>query len=277
MTESCLYEGWVRHRRHGEVEHELRFPLFMAYVDLDELPELFDGMRLWSARRPALAWFRRTDHLGDPTEPLGETIRDLVAAETGTRPAGPIRLLTNLRYLGHCFNPVSFYYCFDAGGARVEAVVAEVTNTPWGERHAYVLGAGPGPIVRGRMPKEFHVSPFMGMDHTYDWRLTKPGDRLQVHIDSERDGAVAFDATLSLERRPFTTGVLVRHPALTLRIVAAIYGHALRLKLKGARYHPNPSGAPVFGGHISEQPCRAGDTAGSGRSEDSAMSVGAER
>ncbi len=253
-TESCVYEGWVRHRRRGAVEHELRFPLFMAYLDLDELPGVLDPMPLWSARRPALAWFRRSDHFGDPAEPLARCVRSLVAGRTGRRPEGPIRLLTNLRYLGHCFNPVSFYYCYDAAGERVEAVVAEVTNTPWGERHAYVLAADPASspqvaagLVRGRFAKDFHVSPFMGMDHTYDWRLTEPGERLVVQIDSEQDGTVVFDATLSLERRPFSTAVLARHPALTLRIVGQIYGHALRLKLKGARYHPNPSGAPLLG------------------------------
>jgi DUF1365 family protein len=190
-----------------------------------------------------------------------------VAARTGRRPQGPIRLLTNLRYLGHCFNPVSFYYCYDAGGERVAAVVAEVTNTPWGERHAYVLEADParpaGSIVRGRFAKEFHVSPFMGMDHTYDWRLSTPGARLQVHIDSEQDGAVVFDATLSLERRPFSAAVLRRHPAMTLRVVGQIYGHALRLKRKGAPYHANPSGAPVLGPGRRGRARRSRDAAGS--------------
>ncbi len=129
---------------------ELRYRMFMVYLDLDELPECFDGRLLWSARRPALAWFRRADHLGDPRTPLADAVRELVAERTGTRPEGPIRLLTHLRYFGHCFNPVSFYYCYDghdgnggggAGGERLSAVVAHVTNTPWGESHSYVLGA----------------------------------------------------------------------------------------------------------------------------------------
>jgi DUF1365 family protein len=267
MTASCVYEGWVRHRRHGEVEHELRFPLFMAYLDLDELPEVLDGRPLWSARRPAPAWFRRADHLGDPSRPLAETITSLVAGRTGRRPDGPIRLLTNLRYLGHCFNPVSFYYCFDATTERVAAVVAEVTNTPWGERHAYVLDAdpaerAPGAVVRGRLEKTFHVSPFMGMDHTYDWRLTEPSERLHVHIESERQGEVVFDATLSLERRPLSTGVLLRHPALTMQVVAGIYGQALGLWRKGARYHPHPSDTPVTGAARRERARRSRVEAG---------------
>ena len=123
-------------------------------------------------------------------------------SETGTRPEGPIRLLTNLRYFGHCFNPVSFYFCFDRSGETVEAVLADVNNTPWGESHAYVIGNPDAKrIISGRLEKEFHVSPLMAMDHVYEWRTTVPADDLQVHIASHRDGALAFDATLSLERR----------------------------------------------------------------------------
>jgi DUF1365 family protein len=253
-TASCLYRGWVRHRRYGSVPHELRTTLFMLQLDLDELPELFDGYRIASARGRALAEFRRSDHLGAPARPLAEEIRSLVGARIGVRPGGPIRLLTNLRHLGHCFNPVSFYYCYeDASAARVQAIVAEVTNTPWGERHAYVLrNDGPcGSIMRGRFEKEFHVSPFMGMDHTYSWRLTPPGERLIAHIESERGGAVVFDATLSLQRRQLTPGalaqLLARYPLLTLRTVRQIYSNGLRLRLKGAPYFPNPSGAPLLG------------------------------
>jgi len=250
---SCAYRGWVRHRRYGAVSHALRMRLFMLYLDLDELPELLDGYRLASARGRALSEFRRSDHLGDPRRPLAEEVRELVQRRTGRRPDGPIRLLTNLRHLGHCFNPVSFYYCFDRAGEHVEAVVAEVTNTPWGERHAYVLSNDrPGAsIMRGSFAKEFHVSPFMGMDHTYVWRFTEPGERLIAHIESSHAGELAFDATLSLRRGPLTPrslgALLARYPFLTLRIVRRIYANGLALKLKGARYFPNPSGAPLLG------------------------------
>lgn len=248
---SCLYEGTIRHRRWGKAGGELRHKLFMAYVDLDELPRLFDANRLWSARGPALAWFRRSDYLGDPETPLAESVRELVAAQTGTRPDGPIRLLTHLRYFGACFNPVSFYYCFDAAGKRVTAVIAHVTNTPWGERHAYVMPVertadhGSVTLISGRLAKELHVSPLMGMDHVYDWRLTEPSERLAVHIESRtRGGERVFDATLALGRREIDeaelTRVLREYPFLTLRILARIYAHALRLRLRGADYFPHP-------------------------------------
>jgi uncharacterized protein len=260
---SCLYEGSVRHRRMGAVKDEFHYPLFMAYLDLDELPGCFDGRWLWSARRPALAWFRRSDYLGDPRVPLSDAVRELVAERTGTRPDGPIRLLTHLRYFGKSFNPVSFYYCFDEGDEQVVAVVADVTNTPWGERHAYVMPVaaaadrGTVTLMRARFDKQLHVSPLMGMDQVYDWRLTEPSEHLLVHIESHRAdgprgengaedgyGRSVFDATLTLDRRELTPGTLrralLRYPFLTARILARIYTHALRLKLRGARYFPHP-------------------------------------
>ncbi len=175
---SAIYRGWVRHRRHAPRRHVFRYRLFLLYLDLAELDTVFRGRWLWSTRRLALARFHRADHLGDTATPLDAAVRDLVEAQTGRRPAGPIRLLTHLRYFGYCFNPVSFYYCFDASGARVETIVAEVNNTPWGERHCYVLDethdAGCGDRRRYRFDKAFHVSPFMPMDLTYDWRFGSP-------------------------------------------------------------------------------------------------------
>ncbi len=254
---SCLYEGTVRHRRHGALRDQLRYRMFMVYLDLDELPWCFDGRALWSARGPAAAWFRRADHLGDPHTPLAEAVRRLVHERTGTRPEGPIRLLTHLRYFGHCFNPVSFYYCYendhrDGAAERLSAVVAHVTNTPWGERHSYVLAVeeladhGSTTLVSGSSRKQLHVSPLMDMEHTYQWRVSDPGERLTVHIDVHHDGArdAGFDATLSLHRRELSgrelTRALARYPFLTLRILARIYAHALRLRLRGARYFPHP-------------------------------------
>jgi uncharacterized protein len=223
----------------------------MAYLDLDELPRLFDGCALWSARGPAAAWFRRTDHMGDPRVPLKDAVRELVEKHTGIRPDGPVRLLTHLRYFGHCFNPVSFYYCFDETGAHVQATVAEVTNTPWGERHCYVMSVphtadhGTARLMCGRFQKQLHVSPLMGMDHVYDWRQSEPGAQLLVHIDSHRgDGAKVFDATLSLHRHEIDAEslrrALLRYPLLTLRIQTRIYAHALRLRLRGAEWFTRP-------------------------------------
>jgi len=248
---SAIYFGRVRHRRTSPVEHAFRYRLFMLYLDLAELPRVFNGRWLWSARRLAPARFRREDHFGDPARPLDACVRDLVARETGRRPTGPVRLLTHLRYFGHVFNPVSFYYCFDENDTRVETIVAEVTNTPWGERHCYVLpqamNEGRGGMGRYRPRKIMHVSPFMEMDVAYDWRFRAPGERLSVHMENAREGSKVFDATLVLQRADIRAGTLARalagYPLMTVTIIAAIHWQALKLWLKGAPVHDHPARA----------------------------------
>jgi DUF1365 family protein len=244
VTASALYEGWVRHRRVEPVEHSFRYRMFMTYLDLAELPEVLDPLPGWSARRPSLARFKRSDQIGDPALALDQVIRDQVADEIGVRPSGPVRMLTNLRYFGHCFNPVTFFYCFDEDADKVEAMLAQVNNTPWGESYSYVIETAGERVIKASLRKDFHVSPLMGMDHVYEWRTTVPGDDVQVHIESRKDGERAFDATLSLERlelnRSNAGRMLARYPAMTAQVVAKIYWQALRLKLKGAPYHPHP-------------------------------------
>jgi uncharacterized protein len=265
---SAVYEGTIRHRRFEPVEHSFRYRLFLMYLDLGELPGVLDPYLLFSARRAAPARFRRGDFMGDPAQPLDECARDVVAAATGERPEGPVRLLTGLRYFGHSFNPVSLYYCFDKGGERVDAVVADVQNIPWGERHPYVLARGEqrGTVLGEELEKSFHVSPLMGMDQTYSFRASEPGESIAVHIESRprtdrktaktlpqegflrsRRTSKTFDATLNLRRRELSrrtlAGLLARYPAMSLQVVAKIYAQSLRLKLKGAKYHPHPDGS----------------------------------
>jgi len=243
---SCIYKGWVEHRRTAPTSNRFRYRLFMLYLDLAELPAVFDGTPFWSGRRPALAWFKRADYLGPPHLPLDQAVRDLVEARTGRRPAGAIRLLTHLRYFGYCMNPVSFYYCFDAGGERLETVVAEITNTPWGERHAYVLAvdAQQGRIKHFRFAKDFHVSPFMPMQQEYCWSLNQPARNLFIHMTNAQRGAVLFDATLALRRAPLTRasllGVLAVFPFMTLKVLLAIYWQALKLLLKRTPLYGHP-------------------------------------
>jgi len=256
---SALYTGWVSHRRRTPRRHAFRYPLFMLWLDLGELDQVFRGRWLWGVERRTLAAFHRADHMGDASQPLDRCVRELVASETGQRPAGPIRLLTHLRYLGYCFNPVSFYYCYDAADREIVAVVAEVTNTPWGERHCYVLdsatasagralrpsGVHASQICQWRSDKRMHVSPFMPMDLQYEWQLSAPAERLVVHMRCMRAAAPLFDATLSLRRRPLVGGAmaatLFRFPWMTARVIIAIHWQALRLWLKRVPYIPHPT------------------------------------
>jgi DUF1365 family protein len=247
---SAVYEGWVLHRRFSPVRNEFRVRLFLMYLDLAELPGLFDPYLLWSARRPSVGWFRRADYHGDPDLPLDRSVRNLVEARLGFRPEGPVRLLTHLRYFGYVFNPVSIYYCFDRADRRVEAIAAEITNTPWKERHAYVFGdrgnLAPHPAWRRyRFPKAFHVSPFLDMGIDYDWRFREPGETLSVHMIDFEKGQRIFDATLFLQRRPLRAGTLrsalLRYPLITARITGAIHWQAMRLWMKRAPFFVHPS------------------------------------
>ncbi|MCG6892742.1 MAG: DUF1365 domain-containing protein [Desulfobacteraceae bacterium] len=246
---SCIFEGTVRHRRFHPVDNRFRYRLFMMYLDLGELSRVFDDHPLWSVGTLNVACFLRRDHMGPRDIPLDRAVRDYVERHTGERPTGPIRMLTHLRYYGYCFNPVSFYYCYDAPGHRVDTIVAEVHNTPWKEEHPYVLSAALNehPIDawrRYRFPKSFHVSPFMDMDNDYDWRFRVPGDRLSVHMIALHKGRRLFDASLQLRRREIhranLTRALLAYPLMTTKVATMIHWQALRLVLKKAPFYVHP-------------------------------------
>jgi len=248
MFQSAIYEGWVRHRRSTPTAHAFRYALFMMYLDLDEIPALFRGHLAWGHERPGLGSFYRADYLGDPRQPLREAVADVVEAKLGRRPRGAIRLLTHLRYLGYAFNPVSIYYCF--AGEKLDALVLEVTNTPWGERGCYVLDANAvaGRPLRFRAAKALHVSPFLAMDIEYRFALTPPDEQLLVHMDCFAKTGKTLDATLFMKRRAWNrstlTRALFRFPWMTGRVAAAIYWQALRLWWKKIPYVPHPHENP---------------------------------
>jgi DUF1365 family protein len=234
----------------------------MMLLDLAELDAVFKNRWLWSTRGFNLAWFRRKDHMGDPNKPLSDEVRRLVQEHTGQTPQGPIRLLTHLRYFGYCFNPVSFYYCYDASDTRVETIVAEVNNTPWRDQHCYVLtesmNNGHTQHKRYTFDKNFHVSPFMEMALHYDWRFSAPEKQLNVHMQNvkcqEQEKHKVFDATLVLNQQPITgfslAKILIKFPVITLKVTAGIYYEALKLWLKGMPFYEHPKHSTTQNTHL---------------------------
>ena len=247
MNHSAIYEGHVHHSRLEPRPHEFRYRLFMLYLDLDELPTVFRGRWLWSSKRWNVSWFRRADYLAPHDVSLKQAVLDRVESQLGRRPVGSVRMLTHLSTFGYVFNPVTIYYCFDEAGS-LDAVASEITNTPWGERHTYVLDArdssAPGSAARC-FRKEFHVSPFQAMDLDHDWRFAAPGERLTIEMTNLDGGRPIFHAGLECRRRPITgfglASVLIRYPFLTAVVHAAIYWQAARLWLKRAPFHTHPA------------------------------------
>lgn len=237
---SCIYEGHIYHKRFAPAHHAFNYSLFLMYLDLGELPDLFKSFLFWSADRPALARFARKDHLGDPSEPLDLSVRRLVRQKTGKMPEGPIRLLTHLKYFGYGFNPVSFYYVFDKSETAVETIICEVNNTPWNEQFCYILpvseNSGSAEKLIFSQKKAFHVSPFMDLDMLYNWSFNVPGDLIKIGMENYKNNECLFQSALTLHKKEISSKnlmiMLFLYPFMTAKVIVSIYFEALRLYFK---------------------------------------------
>jgi DUF1365 family protein len=244
--ESAIYQGTLRHRRFSPRAHEFSYPVFMAFFDIERIPELMQVSPFTSYNRWNWASFYERDHFGDPALPLRRRLESHAAAQGIRLPDGRIFLLTNLRYLGYVFNPVSFFYCLDGGG-KPRTILAEVNST-FGERHNYWLSEAVRPDPRRanhyRCRKLMHVSPFMPMGMEYAFSFSTPGERLGVQIATMQGKVKVLDATLALRREPWSSGAvgraLLRHPWMTGKVIGAIHWEALRLYLKRVPVFPRP-------------------------------------
>ncbi len=245
---SAIYQGTIRHRRFTPKQHEFSYKIFMVYLDLHELDEVFSQSRWWSKDRVNVARFKRTDFFDENSDkPLYESVADLVEKHNGERPCGPIRMLANLRYFGFIINPITCYYCFDKTGEKLQTVVAEVTNTPWRQRCHYILNVDKPESDKQRFTfsKAMHVSPFQPMELDYHWIGKTPSHDLFVHIDVTNKHQSVFDATMTLKHQPMTATmmnkVLLRYPWMTLKVFASIYWQAVKLMFKRIPFYSNPN------------------------------------
>lgn len=250
---SSIYEGTITHKRQSPAQNSFRYKLFLVYLDLAEIETVFKGRLLWSVDRMSLCRLKRSDHFGDPGLSLDQTVRDKVEHETGRRPKGPIRMLTHLRYFGYYFNPISIYYCFDETGTQLDVIVGEVSNTPWGQKHIYVLpveaekeacAANTYRLLKFSNKKCFHVSPFMEMDLEYSWQITVPSESLFVQIEVNGPKETLLDVKLELQRQVINgwslAHLLLKFPWMTGQVISMIYYQALKLWFKKVPYVPPP-------------------------------------
>jgi uncharacterized protein len=245
---SAIYSGRLRHRRFIPKSHEFSYSISLFYLDLAELPYLFDKNIFASENRPNLAWFNRKDYFGDPGVSLDKAVRNFVTTEKGYCPQGPIRLLTQLRLFGFCFNPVSFYFIFEENQKNPAMILVEVNNTPWNQRHAYVLECDSQGKVKTDFNKEFHVSPFNPLMMSYHWVSTAPSEQLVIHMENHQASATGdskhMDATMTLQRKVWSSSavnhIIGLQPWAAIKVPLAIYWQAIKLFIKRVPFYSNP-------------------------------------
>ncbi len=244
---SCLYFGEVSHHRKSPKKHDLQYQVYMAHLFLEEIDQVFNNRWFWSVNRSNLGSFVRSDYHRPEVDELADAVRQTMSEQLGRECTGPVSIITHLRTFGYCFNPVSFYFLWNEEKTQPVALMAEITNTPWGERYAKCFEWKSGDKDSRsdyEFHKEFHVSPFIGMDVEYDWRFRQPTENFQADMLLREKGKLFFTAHLKMKSRPIDgknlAWALIRFPLMTLNVTRAIYWNALLLRLKGCPFFSHP-------------------------------------
>lgn len=247
MFKNLIFTGQVRHRRFTPKKHQFSYNLFMFCFDIGDPSNSFKEIKQVSIEQFNWFSFRRKNYLSHPEIPLDEYARQLVVAKFNNYPKGKIYLLTQLSCLGYCFNPISLYFIFDETNQHLDYLIIEVTNTPWGEKHNYVLESSGKPkneVYYYQFQKELHVSPFMAMNYEYQFNLKLNKQKITIHMENHTAGKKDFDATLTLKALPQKgtsfTKVFRHFPLITYKVATAIYWEALKLWMKGIPFYPHP-------------------------------------
>lgn len=246
MTVNLIYAGKLRHRRYHERNHEFNYALSMFLFDVAAINETFSPISNIGIEKFNWYTFRRSDYLDNASLPLDLAARKLIKDKLGFDVQGKILLLTQLACLGYCFNPISVYFAYDKSHIDIEAIIIEVTNTPWSEKHTYVLDMRKSKLKNGiytcKFKKELHVSPFMSMEYEYVFNFKLSDQAIIVHMESFKNNDRHFDATLSLQAIPNQPKkrMSIRYSLMTYKIASAIYWQALKLLVKGVTFHSYP-------------------------------------
>ena len=248
IFENKIYTGVVKHNRFKPKKHHFSYKIYLMMINLDTLDELFTH-KLYSLEKMNIASFRRSDYLPDTEGPIKEAVIKTIKDKTNHSFSGTVMMLTHLRYWGLCFNPLTLYYCYKSE-SELQYIVAEITNTPWQERHSYVIQPNISKkktqqFNQHTFDKVFHISPFMNMHQQYNWSFSLPGKQVSVYMQNIENNSIIFDATLKLQAKPAShlnmSSILLIYPFMTLKVITGIYFQALRLWLKKIPYVKHPS------------------------------------